>query len=226
MRKPDLGSIASTALICCALVSTFLVVRREVRASSPPAVMQQPIRRLPDSLWLAVRDGGWSAGDAAAPHHLVEFTDFECPACRRFTAALAGAKAMAGPNLRVTVRHLPLPYHRLAKLAAHAAECAGVQGRFWQMHDLLFAKGDSLGIKTIESFAHEAGVADSAAFRTCQQDQRFAGKIEDDVALAQAIGAPGTPAIVLDGVLEVGLTDSTRLRQRLRSLMDSLGRDL
>jgi hypothetical protein len=135
---------------------------------------------------------------------------------------LAGAKSLAGDKLRVTVRHLPLPYHRLARPAAHAAECAGAQHRFWEMHDLLFAKADSLGIKSIDSFARDAGVADSTEFRACEEALRFSGRIETDLALAQAIGAPGTPTIILNGVLEMGLTDSTRLQARLRYLLDSI----
>ena len=85
---------------------------------------------------------------------LVEYLDFECPFCAKATGVAEELRLHFGDDLRHVVRHLPLPdVHPHAELAAMAAEAAGRQGRFWQMHDLLFTRQDRLEREHLVGYA-------------------------------------------------------------------------
>jgi protein-disulfide isomerase len=83
----------------------------------------------------------------------------------------------------------------------HAAECASIQGRFAEFHDLLFAQQDSLGQKSLGEFAKEAGVPDLPAFVRCANSSLMDSTIEHDAQTAQRLGAMGTPAVLINGWL-------------------------
>ena len=88
---------------------------------------------------LAVRGDDWVKGGNDAKVTLIEYADFECPACAIYsTEVIKKLTDEFGANLRVVYRHFPLPQHKTAVDAAKAAEAAGVQGKFWEMHDLLY----------------------------------------------------------------------------------------
>ena len=96
-------------------------------------------------------------GPADAPLTLVEYADFQCPFCGRATGEIDTLLERFGDDLRYVFRHLPLPdVHPDAELAAEAAEAAGAQGAFWEMHDRLFAHQDQLG--PVDLFAHAAAL--------------------------------------------------------------------
>src|SRR6202000_2792345 len=100
----------------------------------------------------------------------------------------------------IVFRHWPLPYHKFAYQAAKAAECAGQQGTFESFHDLVYKKADSLGLKTFHAFAVDAGIRDTVRFDACLDDPKPSGAVEQDIAAARALGAIGTPALVINGM--------------------------
>lgn len=145
--------------LLCALIAVSVLVRNSFRGSENSHRQPTPIvdsSRV--TAWHRFADsGGHRIGPSSAKVTVTVFTDFECPACRRFTeSALAGARASFHDRLRVVIRHWPLSSHRFAVPAARAAECASAHNRFVPFHDLLFAKQDSLGLKSFTDFATEA----------------------------------------------------------------------
>lgn len=154
-------------------------------------------------------NGGHQFGPPSAKVTVTVFTDFECPACRQFTeTALAGARVTYRDQLRLVLRHWPLAIHRFAIPAARAAECAGAQDRFLPFHDLVFAKQDSLGLKSFASYAREAGVEDSLAFDRCYQSAAPIEALAVDTPLVAELGGRGTPLILVNDLVLLRGIDS------------------
>jgi protein-disulfide isomerase len=154
------------------------------------------------------------------PITIVEYGDFQCPSCARF-ALEHWPKVVRrfGENVVLDFRHWPQPYHPFALSSALAAECARVQGRFTEMHDLLFQQQGEIGVRAFASFAEEAGVSDIDAFRHCMDSSAPGTKIAADIRAAMDAGAMGTPALVIDGVTYRLRTDTNWLPHLLDSLI-------
>lgn len=121
---------------CLALVG--LGILGAVHFAKPPVVIAVSDTALPRSV--DAGDASRTKGDANAPVQIVVYSDFQCPSCGYFADNLHGLPADASGRVRVVYRYFPLPQHSNAILAATAAEAAAMQGKFWEMHDLLFAK--------------------------------------------------------------------------------------
>lgn len=138
-------------------------------------------------------------GAANAPVTLVEFTDYQCPYCKRFfdtTFPKLKSKYIDTGKVRLVVKDLPLPFHVHARKAALAAHCAGDQGRFWDMHHVLYKNAGKLEEAALSKYA--AGLAlDTKKFRDCLESGKHRKAIEADIAQARAAGIRGTPAFVL-----------------------------
>lgn len=87
----------------------------------------------------AVGASDWTRGNTASPLTLLEYSDFQCPACGSYHPIMQQLLAEYGDRVRFSSRHFPLAQHKFAQAAARAAEAAGRQGKFWEMHDMLFA---------------------------------------------------------------------------------------
>jgi protein-disulfide isomerase len=138
-------------------------------------------------------------GAATAPVTLVEFTDYQCPFCKRFherTWPELKSKYIDTGKVRYIVRDMPLSFHSQAMPAAIAAECAGQQGQFWPVHEALFNGQESLSAAMIKQTAAKFGVA-SEAFERCRADPRIKAGVDADTAEAEKIGVNGTPGFVL-----------------------------
>ena len=137
-------------------------------------------------------------GDLKAPVTIVEFTDYQCPFCRKFyMAAYKELKReyIDTGKLRFVLRDLPLGFHQYAKLAAISAHCAGEQDKFWQMHDALF-EGNKFNPENILGYAKSLGL-ENDAFKSCLTSGRYNKGIEQDVTDANKAGITGTPGFVI-----------------------------
>ena len=152
---------------------------------------------------------------------LVEYGDFECPFCAKATGAARQLRERFGDDLRYVFRHLPLPdVHPHAELAARAAVSAGVQGRFWDMHDLLFRHQDELEFEDLVGYAADLGLDVEQFVRVIdavQTDRR----VRADVASAEASGARGTPTFFIGDRRHTGPYDA---ETRAAELVDSRDR--
>ena len=138
-------------------------------------------------------------GNADAPVTVVEFTDYQCPYCRRFQAeswpALERNYVDTG-KVRFIVRDLPLKIHSSARPAAEAAHCAGEQGQFWPMHSALLARDMSLDPAAILARAGSLGL-DMPRFRDCLTSNKYETAIVRNIAQAEVLGVRGTPTFII-----------------------------
>lgn len=150
-------------------------------------------------------------GPVDAPLTLVEYADFECPFCGQATGSVEEVMAYFGDRLRYVFRHLPVNgTHAHAVLAAQAAEAADAQGRFWEMHDLLFAHQDALTVDDVVAYAADLGL-DIGRFTRDVTDPVRQGRVNADILSADASGVGGTPTFFVNGVRHRGPFDSGTL---------------
>jgi protein-disulfide isomerase len=154
-------------------------------------------------------------GEPDAPLTLLEYGDFECPFCGRATGVVNDLRERFGDELRYVFRHLPLPdVHDHTELAAQAAEAAAAQGRFWEMHDLLFAHQEELEFEDLLGYAGELGL-DLEGFARDLAEGRHARRVQEDAASAEASGARGTPTFFVGEMRHVGPYDAQTLADEL-----------
>ncbi len=206
--------------VTCAVVSTVVSLRGSgshsinLRAPKPKVVAD----------WTQYETGGHRIGPQAAKLTIVEFADFECPVCGQFeNRVLPGLRREFPNTISVVFREWPLAQHHLAYPAARAAECAGEQGRFQEYHDLLYAKQDSLGLLSFVDFAIEAGIPDTARFAACNARPGAVSAIDADVAAARRLGGRGTPTLIVNGLLLLGLPDSADLHDIVAAQLKKAG---
>lgn len=171
--------------------------RLEARESSSPAV--SPPR--PSTLTIPI-SGRPSLGEESAPVVMAAFVDYQCPYCRAFaTTTLKEIERayVASGDVRFVLIDMPLPIHSDAQTAAEAAHCAGSQGRYWEMHDRLFANGASLGMDALLGHAREMGL-DMQDFSACLQEGRHRAYVADSLAEANRLGITGTPTFAIGRV--------------------------
>jgi protein-disulfide isomerase len=158
-------------------------------------------------------------GEANAPVTLEEFGDYQCPPCAAFHPELKKMEAQYGARLRVVFRNLPLRMHQYAADAARAAEAAGLQGKFWEMHDMLYEKQTDWekgpDVRTMfATYARTLGL-DVERFKRDLDSAPVTQRISADVQRADSLGAQGTPTIFVNG-REIGgssmkeIIDNTR----------------
>jgi protein-disulfide isomerase len=200
----------------------------------PPQAQQGPQAPKPDEPASVSVAGLPYLGRADAPLTMVMFTDYQCTFCSRFEAqTLPEIKRqyIDTGKLRFVVRDLPLPFHPNAAKAAEAAQCAGEQGRFWELRDRLVANSDKLDLKLLPDLARQVGL-DVAKFSACLESGRQAGKVRASSAVAESVGISGTPSFVIgrsrgdmvDGVKLVGAHPFPAFDQRLKELEKGLGK--
>jgi protein-disulfide isomerase len=135
---------------------------------------------------------------------VVLFSDFQCPYCARVGAVLEEAERRFPGRMQVVFKHMPLPIHPQAPLAHEAALEAEAQGRFQQMHDLLFANQSKLDVQSLIGHAGTIGL-DKAAFERALAERRHRAVVERDLREAQALGVNATPTLFVNGRKLVGV---------------------
>jgi protein-disulfide isomerase len=146
---------------------------------------------------------GPSRGPEAAKVTIVEFSDFQCPFCKRVTPTLEAIAERYPNDVRIVYRNFPLRNHTRATPAAEAALCAEEQGKFWPYHDLLFANPRALEDSHFSSYAEQLEL-DKEAFEACYQEGRFRDQVARDLAEGRAAGVTGTPAFFVNGMMLSG----------------------
>ncbi len=138
-------------------------------------------------------------GPADAPVTLVEYGDYQCPYCGMAYPIVKRAQRALGNELRFVFRNFPLAEaHPHARLAAQAAEAAGAQGKFWEMHDTLFENQDALEAEDIMGYAESLGL-DTARFARDLEAETFAKRVRDDFRSGVKSGVNGTPTFFMNG---------------------------
>ncbi len=143
--------------------------------------------------------GKQSMGAEDAPVTVVEFTDYQCPFCLRFTKTtfpLLKSKYIDTGKVRWVALNLPLAFHKDATKAAQAAHCAGEQGKFWEMRDVLFQNPQKLNVTFLPAHAATLNL-DIEAFNACLQSTRHLDVIAKEAKDAQSVRLTGTPSFII-----------------------------
>jgi protein-disulfide isomerase len=143
-------------------------------------------------------DGSPAKGPESAPVTLVEFADFECPFCAMEAPVLEKMWQAHQNNVRFVYKYFVISAHPHGESAARAAIAAGNQGKFWEMHDMLFANRDHLEGADIDGYAKDIGL-DMAKFHADMQAPATTDRIERDKKLGESLGVQGTPTIFING---------------------------
>jgi protein-disulfide isomerase len=143
---------------------------------------------------------------------LIEYSDYQCPFCSRFvkdTYPQLDTEYIKTGKLQYVFRDLPLDFHKQAFKAAEATHCAGEQGKFWEMHDHLFANQKALTPEDLGKHAGTLGL-NTSSFQACLESGRYAADIRKDIAEANSSGATGTPTFLLGTVNRDGTVKVTK----------------
>ncbi|HEU5183421.1 MAG TPA: DsbA family protein [Gemmatimonadaceae bacterium] len=169
-------------------------------------------------------------GRADAPITIVEFSDYQCPFCQRFfaTTLLALKKEYVETGkVRYVFRDYPIDQlHPRARKAAEAAHCAGEQGKYWEMHDVLFRNSKDLAVPRLAEHARALDL-DGAKFEECLSSGRHGARVERGITDAAAAGVQGTPGFVI-GLTKTGdVIEGTPVRgaqplETFRQIIDRL----
>ena len=173
----------------------------------------------PDLFSRLTQSAAEARGPATAPVTIVEFSDFQCPFCRQTVQPLEDLLAQRPGEVRLIFRSFPLDFHQYSELAHEAALAAGAQGKFWPMHDLIFAHQSRLERADLVRYAAQLGL-DMAAFEHALDAHVYAGQIAADRALGAQFDVTGTPTLFINGKRLTG----ARSLVELESLADEQAR--
>jgi protein-disulfide isomerase len=207
-------------LVAVALIGGGVLWFGSRRQPAPPATAPIPI---------AAADGfhGFTLGSDSAKVEVTEYSDFECPFCASFATVqmpVIRQQLITTGKVRWRYRDFPLPVHQYSRYAALAAQCAGEQGKFWEMHDQLFsnhqwAQTGKNPASLFRDFARTIGL-DIDKYDACVDGQRYAGRIQASVQEGEALGVRGTPSFFVGGQLFQGRATS----DDFKALFDSLSK--
>jgi protein-disulfide isomerase len=151
-----------------------------------------------------VASDGPSLGPASAPVTIVEFSDFQCPYCRRAADVVKQVRERYGDDVRVVYKQFPLEQiHAQARGAAEASLCADDQQRFWDYHDKLFENSRKLAPEDLVRYAGEIEL-DVPRFEQCVADRSHRQVVDGDIDLGKGLGVSGTPAFFVNGIMLSG----------------------
>lgn len=148
--------------------------------------------------------GAPTLGRAGAPVTLVEFSDFQCPYCQGFAPILKRVEKEYGDKVQIVYRQYPIPsLHPNAFKAAEASLCANEQGKFWELHDVMFREQQQLSVSELKEKGRRLGM-NSRQFDGCLDSGKYVEQVQNDQKEGQRAGIGGTPAVFINGVFVEG----------------------
>ena len=178
---------------------------KEIRlatGSPSPAVRQAAPTRAnrpdPNRRYSVSIAGSPASSSSKAKIEIVEFSDFQCPFCKRVYPTIKRVEDEYGDDVRIVFKHMPLSIHPKAKGAHAAAEAAHKQGKFWEMHDLIFENQRQLNDQKYLDYAKQIGL-DTERFQKDAKSSAVLSRVEADTAEAGKLGVTGTPAFFING---------------------------
>ncbi len=149
---------------------------------------------------------------------IIEFSDFQCPFCTKGTTTMNDLMKANPNDVKVVFKHLPLPFHPEAMPSAKASYAAQQQGKFWEMHDALFANQSSLGAELYEATAKKLGL-DMDKFKKDMESPAAEAAVKADMAVAEKNGIQGTPGFFVNGVAVKGAYPQTHFQMIIDRLL-------
>jgi protein-disulfide isomerase len=204
-----------------------MVARELQEGKSPDSIRMELKRRMneaPPVLDEAVSipiDGDPSRGPANAKVTLIEFSDFQCPYCAVAVGNLNTILAKHPTNVRLVFKQFPLDIHSEASLAAQAALAAHAQGKFWPMHDKMYANFRTLSQDKITEWATELGL-DMSRFNADMKSGKYKAAVEKELEQGERAGVLGTPTVFVNGKHYNGTLDPTAFEEVIQGELKTL----
>ena len=174
---------------------------------------------------LSIREDDHVLGPREAAVTLIEYGDFQCPYCARAHQALTQLRERHGDRLRLVYRHLPLvEHHPFAELAAETAEAAGAQGKFWEMHDLLFQEQALINPSALPQMGERLQL-DVGRLREDGESRRYRDRVRRDADAARSLGATSTPTFFINGERYHGDSDHASLSAAVEQALERAERN-
>lgn len=166
---------------------------------------KSPVRLVldPPRVVVPIPAGAFTQGPATAPITIVEFSDYQCPYCRRAHPTVEKVKQEYGDKIRFVYRDYPLNFHPRAVPASVAARCAAEQDKFWPYHENLMVENGDLSDADLAKRAADIGL-DKGKFDTCFSANKYEDAIRADFDAGASVGVTGTPAFFINGRMLVG----------------------
>ena len=199
---------ATLVVAVCAIVVTVTVVTRDPGTSS----MTMEPREVDE--WRQYAEVGNRIGPESASWTIVEFGDYQCPACRGLEPHLRAIRNKYPDDLAIVYRHWPLSIHPAAYSAARAVECAAAVGSFDVLHEALYSELKWME-EGMDDIVQDVGLADSDAFQEYRSQADPHPTVEGDIEAAMGLETPGTPTLIINGVMDAEMMDSIRIEQIL-----------
>jgi len=155
----------------------------------------------------------WTGAPDGALVTIVDFTDFQCPYCRRLSNNLHEVLKEYREDLRVVVKHFPLNKHPRARDASEAVLAAHAQGKGFEMYDVVFDNARELSRENLVAYAEEAGVADMSRFVQDVENRTYASVVDADIELGKTFRVQSTPAFFINGKPQRGAKSVEELRR-------------
>jgi len=215
MKKMSSRRIAQIILV--GVVIVILILLAKAGSGSPSGVEGDP---------RDVRADDWVKGGATAAVTIMEYADFQCPACRTYDAWLQKIvdEDFSG-KVRLVYRYFPLPSHKNARVAAHAAEAAGRQGKFWPMHDTLFSEQQewqdlSNPREKFVEYAKKFNL-NIDQFSKDMNDGAVADRVERDYYSGEQMRVDATPTLFINGVKAESPGNYESLKKLIATVVES-----
>ena len=179
----------------------------EIQPSQQGAQPSQPSRQQPSGARVDVSaDDDPVKGSESAPVTIIEFSEYQCPYCKRFfdqTLSLIEDNYIETGKVKYVFRDFPLSFHEYAQKAAEASECADEQDKFWEYHDKLFENQNALSVENLKQYARDLGL-DTTRFDSCLDSGAMASEVQKDLDDGSEYGVSGTPGFFINGIKVVG----------------------
>jgi len=163
-------------------------------------------------------------GPENAPVTIVEFSDYQCPACRRSHELVRQLRQSYGNQVRWVFKDFPMPGHQWARTAALAARCAAEQGKFWEYQDLLFASSEEFTPSRLTQLARKLYLR-MEPFSQCLELGKFQARIDRDIEQAKKLGFDTTPTFVINNRVVSGAPPADRFRQIIDEELEKISKN-
>ncbi len=176
-------------------------LRKDVEDLKAQVVAAKPAPQLPqeDPEVTVSIDDDPVLGNSDAPVTIIEFSDYQCPFCKRFfntTFPDLEREYIKTGKVKYVFRDFPLDFHKQATKAAEAAHCAGEQGKYWDMHDKIFKNQSEIQVENLKTYASDIGL-NTNSFNSCVDSGKYASEVDKDLDDAKKIAVSGTPTFFI-----------------------------
>ncbi len=171
------------------------------------------------TLNIAITDNDPFEGPKDSKYVIVEFSDFQCPYCSRIAPIISGIKK-THKDVKVVFKNFPLSFHKMAKKAAYATYCANAQGKFWKLHDKIFANQKDLNDINLEKWVAELKI-DMNKYKACVNSQETKKAVENSIKEGIKLGVKGTPSIFLNGT-QINVTTPDLMNEAIQTEKDKV----